>query len=131
MNLVYYSNYTRNTERFVLKLGMDAIRIEDGIPPSSVLITPTYGNAAVPKPVIRALNNGPRQNIVAVIATGNMNFGQNFCAAGLILSRKLEVPLLYKLELAGTDVDVSTTIELLKGVQSVSFEHGKSVPLGV
>lgn len=114
MNVVYYSNYTRNTERFVNKLGLEAVRIEDGIPDFSVLITPTYGNAAVPKPVIRALNNGPRQNIRAIIGTGNVNFGGNYCAAGYILSYKLQVPLLHKLELAGTDEDVQTTLYLLE-----------------
>jgi len=114
VNVVFYSNYTRNTERFVSKLGLDAVRIEDGIPDHSVLITPTYGKAAVPAPVVRALNTGPRHNIVAVIGTGNMNFGPDYCAAGYLLAQKLEVPLLNTVELAGTHNDVQTTLYLLE-----------------
>ena len=66
--IVYYSSASGNTKRFVEQLGMSAIRlpIEDGdglpeIEQPFVLICPTYadgeGRGAVPKSVIRILNN--------------------------------------------------------------------------
>lgn len=114
MNLVYYSNLTRNTQRFVSKLGLPSIRIEEGIPFRCVLVTPTYGNAGIPKQVLKALRDGPRDRIIGVIGTGNINFGDNYCAGAIRIAQKLEVPLLYKLELAGTSYDVETTLKIME-----------------
>ena len=52
-----------------------------------VLVTPTYGggdgNGAVPKQVIRFLNDERnRRGIRGVISAGNTNFGEGFCIAG-------------------------------------------------
>jgi protein involved in ribonucleotide reduction len=115
--LVYFSTKSENTRRFVGKLGLEARRI----PISSdealdmdkpyVLIVPTYGGGeqkgAVPKQVIRFLNNADnRNNIRGVIAAGNTNFGAAYCIAGDIISAKCQVPFLYKFELLGTQEDV-------------------------
>ena len=67
LGIVYFSNVSENTKRFVDKLGMPALRIpiykneeplEVNFP--YVLVTPTYGNggddAGVPKQVIKFLN---------------------------------------------------------------------------
>ena len=80
-----------------------------------VLITPTYGGGegrgvergAVPKQVIRFLNDERnRNNLRGVISAGNTNFGESFCLAGDIISRKCHVPHLYRLEVFGTPEDV-------------------------
>ncbi len=120
--LVYFSSVSGNTARFVEKLGLPARRIPLHstdeplvIDEPFVLVTPTYGGGqgrgeekgAVPKQVVRFLNDERnRRNIRGVISAGNTNFGEAFCLAGDIISRKCRVPHLYRLELFGTPEDV-------------------------
>jgi protein involved in ribonucleotide reduction len=119
--LVYFSSVSGNTARFIEKLGMPAVRIplQGDQPPvidePFVLVTPTYGGGkgrgeekgAVPKQVIRFLNEERnRQLIRGVISAGNTNFGESFGLAGDIISRKCNVPHLYRLELFGTPEDI-------------------------
>jgi protein involved in ribonucleotide reduction len=115
--LVYFSSRSENTHRFVEKLGLPARRIpitgetlHAGLP--FVLVVPTYcgdgGKGAVPKQVIRFLNDADnRSNLRGVIAAGNSNFGETYGLAGDIISRKCQVPYLYRFELLGTDEDVA------------------------
>lgn len=120
--LVYFSSVSGNTARFIEKLGMRAVRIPirgDEQPlvvdEPFVLVTPTYGGGqgrgeekgAVPKQVIRFLNDERNRRLIrGVISAGNTNFGEHFCLAGDIVSRKCHVPHLYRLELFGTPDDV-------------------------
>ncbi|GAA3914432.1 class Ib ribonucleoside-diphosphate reductase assembly flavoprotein NrdI [Microbacterium invictum] len=120
--LVYFSSVSGNTARFIEKLGMPASRIPlyPGEPPlvvdePFVLVSPTYGGGqgrdhekgAVPKQVIRFLNDERnRSNIRGVVSAGNTNFGAAFGLAGEIISRKCNVPYLYRLEVFGTPEDV-------------------------
>ncbi len=62
-----------------------------------MLVTPTYGGGqgkgeekgAVPKQVIRFLNAEQNRSLIrGVISAGNTNFGEHFCLAGEIISRK-------------------------------------------
>ncbi|WZH35766.1 MAG: class Ib ribonucleoside-diphosphate reductase assembly flavoprotein NrdI [Microbacterium enclense] len=128
--LVYFSSVSGNTARFIEKLGMRAQRIPlrptDSplvIDEPFVLVTPTYGGGAgrgvekgaVPKQVIRFLNEEQnRRNIRGVISAGNTNFGEAFCLAGDIISRKCAVPHLYRLEVFGTPDDVERVTEGLE-----------------
>lgn len=121
--LVYFSSISGNTARFVEKLAMPSLRIPltaadpaIEVDEPFVLVTPTYGGGqgrgeekgAVPKQVIRFLNDEKhRQLLRGVISAGNTNFGDAFCVAGDIISRKCSVPHLYRLELFGTPEDVS------------------------
>lgn len=120
--LVYFSSVSGNTARFIEKLGLPARRIplHPTEPPLHidepyVLVTPTYGGGAgrgvekgaVPKQVIRFLNDDAnRQMLRGVISAGNTNFGEAFCFAGDIISRKCSVPHLYRLEVFGTPEDI-------------------------
>ncbi|MFC4602373.1 class Ib ribonucleoside-diphosphate reductase assembly flavoprotein NrdI [Rhodococcus kronopolitis] len=122
-SLVYFSSVSENTHRFVQKLGVPATRIplhdRDGtfeVDEPYVLILPTYGGGVtatgrdtsyVPKQVIRFLNNEHNRSLIrGVIAAGNTNFGDSFCFAGDVISRKCQVPYLYRFELMGTAEDV-------------------------
>ena len=115
--IVYFSSRSENTHRFVAKLGMRAARIPLGADPFHirepyVLISPTYsgegGKGAVPKQVIRFLNDADnRSNLRGVIAAGNSNFGETYGLAGDLISRKCQVPYLYRFELLGTGEDVA------------------------
>ena len=116
--IVYYSSTSGNTHRFVQALGIRAIRIPISMKEACplvdepyVLICPCYadddGAKAVPKQVIRFLNNpANRAQIQGVIASGNRNFGKMFAYAGNIISKKCNVPCLYKFELSGTLTDI-------------------------
>lgn len=115
--IVYFSSRSENTHRFIEKLGLPVQRIpitgetlQAGSP--YVLVVPTYagedGKGAVPKQVIRFLNNAANlSNIRGVIAAGNSNFGATYGLAGDIISTKCQVPYLYRFELLGTDEDVA------------------------
>ena len=126
--LVYFSSASENTHRFVQKLGLPATRIplhdRDGtfrVDQPYVLIVPTYGggvhvagrpNGYVPKPVVKFLNNAHNRGLLrAVIAAGNTNFGDSYCFAGEVISRKCAVPYLYRFELMGTAEDVASVRE--------------------
>ncbi len=120
--LVYFSSVSGNTARFVEKLGMRAARIplraSDPrlvVDEPFVLITPTYGGGqsaghekgAVPKQVIRFLNDERNRRFIrGVVSAGNTNFGEAYCIAGDIISRKCRVPHLDRFELFGTPEDV-------------------------
>lgn len=117
--LVYFSSRSDNTARFVRALGLPAQRIAVAMdaplpmPPSPfVLICPTYadgqGRGAVPKQVIRFLNDPVRRALIrGVIAGGNRNFGATFALAGEIIARKCNIPVLYRFELAGSESDIA------------------------
>jgi protein involved in ribonucleotide reduction len=84
-----------------------------------VLVLPTYGGGsgpgAVPKQVIRFLNDERnRAQIRGVVAAGNTNFGEAYCLAGDIVSRKCKVPVLYRFEILGTADDVTAVNEGLE-----------------
>ena len=48
-----------------------------------------------------------REWIRGVIASGNTNFGEAYCAAGDIIAAKCKVPYLYRYELMGTPEDTA------------------------
>jgi protein involved in ribonucleotide reduction len=122
VRVVYFSSVSENTHRFVQKLGLPAIRIpvhgRIQVDEPYVLILPTYGGGRangpdpeaggyVPKQVIAFLNNEHNRSLIrGVIAAGNTNFGAEFCYAGNVISRKCDVPYLYRFELMGTSEDV-------------------------
>lgn len=100
------------------RLGLPAGRIPiagDDLPDPDaafVLISPTYadgtGRGAVPRQVIRFLNDPCRRGLLrGVIAGGNRSFGRTFALAGEVISRKCGVPVLYRFELAGTETDIA------------------------
>ncbi len=116
--LVYYSSASENTHRFIKRLGLPALRLPIGAgdePPvvhePYVLVVPTYGGGhgkgAVPKPVIRFLNDKRNRDLIrGVIAAGNTNFGTAYAVAGDVIATKCAVPFLYRFELIGTPEDI-------------------------
>ena len=125
--LVYFSSASENTHRFVGKLGYRSARLplRRGDEPlvvdeEYVLVVPTYGGGsvkgAVPKQVIAFLNDPHNRSLCrGVISSGNTNFGEAYCLAGDIIASKLDVPLLYRYDLLGTNTDVARVKEGLEG----------------
>lgn len=123
--IVYFSNVSNFTHKFVEKLEVPAFRIplksdEAGtftVSEPCTLILPTYGANGrdfVPKQVIKWLNVESNRLLVQnVIGSGNTNFLGDFARGADIVANKLSVPLLYRFELAGTKEDVKNVQEML------------------
>lgn len=131
IDIVYFSNYSGNTKRFVEKLDEhNAIRIPidwDGnsitLDQPYILCVPTYGGgegrAAIPRQVRFFLNIKENRNLLrGVVGFGNTNFGEHYCKAADLISAKTGVPVIAKVEIFGTDYDVETVkrrLEILYG----------------
>jgi protein involved in ribonucleotide reduction len=126
IDIVYFSNYSGNTKRFVEKIDdSDAIRIPISRDRSTitvdqpyVLFVPTYGGgegrAAIPKQVRLFLNiKENRKLLKGVVGFGNRNFGEHFCKAADLISAKTGVPVIARVEIFGTDDDVNKVKERL------------------
>lgn len=125
LGIVYFSNYSGNTKRFVEKLGLEVIRIpiKDSNDPiivqdRYVLFVPTYGGGsethAIPRQVRSFLNvESNRQKLVAVVGLGNTNFGEDYCKAAEMIAAKTGVPILGRVEIFGTEEDTITIKERL------------------
>jgi protein involved in ribonucleotide reduction len=123
LDIIYFSNISNNTHRFVEKLSLETSikRIpikgdwDEKIDSPYVLITPTYNERGVPIQVMRFMNKYEnRQKLSGVIASGNINFGDDYAKAGYVISKKCNVPLLYTFELMGTKEDVNRVEEGLE-----------------
>ena len=84
-----------------------------------VLFVPTYGGgsekSAIPKQVRRFLNNQQNRDLLrGVVGFGNTNFGDNFCKAAELISKKTGVPLIARVEIFGTQDDVNKVKERMR-----------------
>lgn len=131
IKIVYFSNYSGNTKRFVERLETDeAVRIpidwiagNIAIAEPYVLFVPTYGGgegrAAIPRQVRSFLNIKENRNLLrGVVGFGNTNFGEHYCKAADLISAKTGVPVIAKVEIFGTQYDldkIKERLELLYG----------------
>ena len=126
IDILYFSNYSGNTKRFVDKLTDISVRVpikwdkHDPLIVSRdyVLCVPTYGGgnerSAIPKQVREFLNIPTnRERLRGVIGFGNTNFGEHFCIAADMISQKTGVPVIARVEIFGTDDDVIKVNERL------------------
>jgi protein involved in ribonucleotide reduction len=132
-DIVYFSKTSENTKRFVEKLASPAIRIpleREGDEPFTVskpyvLIVPTYGgnkeDKQIPEQVVDFLNLKVNRGLLrGVIGTGNTNFGETYCRAAELISAKVGGPLLYRVELLGTQDDVEQVTERLDRLWTIT-----------
>jgi protein involved in ribonucleotide reduction len=131
IDIVYFSNYSGNTKRFVEKLNdgtFTSYRIpidsgDDSVYPvpnaSYVLFVPTYGGgsdrSAIPRQVRKFLNVPENRDLLrGVVGFGNTNFGEHFCKAADLISQKTGVPIVSKVEIFGTPDDVTKVRERMR-----------------
>ena len=131
INVVYFSNYSGNTKRFVEKVddgSFNIFRIPIDYRDSSVdfistapfiLFVPTYGGgsdrSAIPRQVRRFLNVPKNRDLLrGVVGLGNTNFGEHFCKAADLISRKTGVPVIARVEIFGTAEDVDKVKERMR-----------------
>lgn len=125
--IAYFSNVSNNTGRFVGKLDLSRVRIpikwdeESPLVMSTeyVLVVPTYGGGndghTIPKQVKKFLSIKENIDLLrGVVGTGNTNFGSHYCKAAEVISAKFDVPLLYRVEITGTQDDIEQVKERLE-----------------
>ena len=126
IKIVYFSNYSGNTKRFVDKLGMESIRIPIAwdkenpltVAEKYVLMVPTYGGgsdrSAIPRQVREFLNISSNRNLIqSIVGLGNTNFGEHYCKAADMISAKTGAPVIARVEIFGTNDDVTKVKERL------------------
>jgi protein involved in ribonucleotide reduction len=131
INIVYFSNYSGNTKRFVEKIN-DGSFTDYRIPIDSrdsgacpvptapyILFVPTYGGgserSAIPRQVRRFLNVPENRDLLrGVVGLGNTNFGEHFCKAAELISQKTGVPIIARVEIFGTPDDVTKVKERMR-----------------
>jgi protein involved in ribonucleotide reduction len=120
LDIIYFSNRSENTKRFVEKLGHErAFRIptkwDERVPfliaKPYVLFVPTYGSGndgySIPASVKKFLNIPSHRRLLrGIVGFGNTNFGTSYCKAAELISAKTGVPILARIELLGTPEDV-------------------------
>lgn len=127
IDVIYFSNYSGNTKRFVEKLNGNSIRIPINSHGSTdlvasneyVLFVPTYGggsdSSAIPRQVRRFLNVPENRSLLrGVVGFGNTNFGEHFCKAADLVSKKTGVPVIARVEIFGTPEDVQKVNERMR-----------------
>ncbi len=130
LDIVYFSNYSGNTKRFVEKINYEfgnIIRIpidwdiNNPIVVSNryILFVPTYGGgsekSAIPRQVRHFLNIPENRDLLqGIIGFGNTNFGEHYCKAAEMISGKTGVPIIARVEIFGTSEDVQRVQERLE-----------------
>lgn len=118
LTIVYYTK-TKQTEKFVSKLleaiDIQSIKIQDELIVDTpfILLTPTYFFGEVPKEVTEFLHHN-HNNLVAVMSSGNRNWGGNFAKSGETISKEYNVELIGKYELAGNNQDIERLVSYIK-----------------
>lgn len=104
-----YASRTGNVEALIGKLGIDAMRIDDGSESCDedyILFTYTDGYGDIPMEVDTFLMANS-MNLQGVVCSGSKDYGDAYCQAGNKISETYDVPCLYKVENDGTDEDVA------------------------
>ena len=119
MKIVYFS-LTGNIKKFLEKTNANnVIEIKNDLIVNDkfILVTSTVGFGEIPSAVdVFLLNN--HQNLIAVIGSGNRNWGIYFANAAKIISKKYNVCNPLNFELQGTKQDV----ERFKKIEKELYE---------
>lgn len=105
--LVAYDSRTGNVKKFVDKLGMNAVQIDERLQLEEpfVLVTYTTGFGQIPDKVSAFLQKNHRW-LRGVSASGNRNWGPAFAKSADLVSNQYGVPVVCKFELSGMSRDV-------------------------
>ncbi|GGD46552.1 class Ib ribonucleoside-diphosphate reductase assembly flavoprotein NrdI [Paenibacillus nasutitermitis] len=115
--LIAYDSRTGNVGRFIDKLAMRAVRIEDcsAIEEPFVLVTYTTGFGQVPDKVMDFLKTNYNY-LVGVSASGNRNWGEGFAKSADRIAERFAVPVISKFELSGTSSDIEYFRKAVSGI---------------
>lgn len=116
--MIYFVSRTGNVQSIVSKLGLHTVNIADmDAPPNQnfVLFTYTDGLGAVP-PIVKEFMEQHNHLCRGIICSGNTNFGQHYCGAGIKLSEQYGIPLGCKIDLRGVPSDLNAILTFYKQV---------------
>ncbi|RKN84209.1 class Ib ribonucleoside-diphosphate reductase assembly flavoprotein NrdI [Paenibacillus ginsengarvi] len=116
--MIVYDSRTGNVKRFVSKLNMPAVSVDNEmiIEEPFVLVTYTTGFGQAPENTLSFLERN-HTRLVGVSASGNRNWGQGFARSADRIAEMYRVPIISKFELAGTMKDVESFV---RGVNAVA-----------
>nr|MBP3258855.1 class Ib ribonucleoside-diphosphate reductase assembly flavoprotein NrdI [Bacilli bacterium] len=109
-----YASRTGNVKSIIDRLGIDAIDVSlsNGIDEDFILFTYTDGYGNVPYEVEDFLDTSSK-HLKGVIVSGNKNYTDTYCMAGDVISKQYNVPVLYKVEDAGSDEDIAAIAKII------------------
>jgi protein involved in ribonucleotide reduction len=107
--MIVFTSRTGNVRNVVKQLHLLNIELKPNLVINQpyLLFTYTDGLGNTPKSVeefLEIINN--QINIKGVIASGNTNFGLNFCKAADLISEKYSIPVVRKIDLRGSTEDL-------------------------
>lgn len=111
--MIVYSSRTGNVKHIVEQLKLPNQEIYDGLVVDNpyFLFTYTDGLGETPDKIVSFLSNKINsENIMGVIATGNLNFGEFYCKTADEISNKYNIPVIRKIDLRGTNEDLESII---------------------
>ncbi|GGN98733.1 class Ib ribonucleoside-diphosphate reductase assembly flavoprotein NrdI [Saccharibacillus kuerlensis] len=105
--VIAYDSKTGNVRRFIEKLELPAVQIDEQMKLDEpfILVTYTTGFGQVPDKVKLFLQKNGNQ-LRGVSASGNRNWGHSFAKSADSISQTYGVPVLCKFELSGTHKDI-------------------------
>jgi protein involved in ribonucleotide reduction len=117
--LIAYDSKTGNVRRFVDKLKLPSIQIEEtmNVDQPFVLVTYTTGFGQAPERVLTFLRHNHKR-MIGVMASGNRNWGEGFARSADRIAEMYGVPVLGKFELSGTTKDVERFVQGVGAVAS-------------
>ncbi|WP_168120613.1 class Ib ribonucleoside-diphosphate reductase assembly flavoprotein NrdI [Paenibacillus sp. HB172176] len=117
--LVVYDSKTGNVKRFINKLNMRSMPIDERpeVDEPFVLVTYTTGFGQVPEKVSSFLQSNHRM-LRGVSASGNRNWGPGFAKSADTIANLYDVPVLLKFELSGTSQDTQYFVERMRSIEA-------------
>lgn len=117
--LVVYHSKTGNVKRFINKLNMRAMSLDEQyeVDEPFVLVTYTTGFGQVPEKVSSFLKHN-FQMLRGVSASGNRNWGTGFAKSADTISELYNVPVISKFELSGTNYDTQHFVERVRTIEA-------------
>ncbi|ETT58950.1 class Ib ribonucleoside-diphosphate reductase assembly flavoprotein NrdI [Paenibacillus sp. FSL R7-0204] len=105
--LIAYDSKTGNVRRFINKLKLPAVQIEEHmtIDEPYVLVTYTTGFGQIPEKVSTFLERN-HSRLKGIAASGNKNWGELYAHSADLIAQRYNVPVVGKFELSGTFGDV-------------------------
>lgn len=105
--LIAYDSKTGNVRRFINKLKLPAVQIEEHmtIDEPYVLVTYTTGFGQIPEKVSTFLERN-HARLKGIAASGNKNWGELYAHSADLIAQRYNVPVVGKFELSGTFGDV-------------------------
>lgn len=105
--IISYISLTGNVKRFVDKLGINSIKIDENtiINEQFIVMVPTY-NEQIELLASKFIEHNSIDYLIGFVGSGNKNFDVNYVSNARNMAKKYNKPLLFSFELSGTDLDV-------------------------